>query len=617
MPFPDAMQEFKVETSATTARQGGKSSGSVSLVTKSGTNQFHGNLFEFVRNGMFNARNAFAATRDTMKRNQFGGTIGGPILQNRLFFFAGGQLTRTRQDPPEAFAFVPTAAILAGDFRAFTSPACNAGRQITLASPFVNNQVDPSMFSTPAVKFASFLPKSDDPCGKVYYSNPLNDDWQNWIGRVDYQMTSNHSLFGRYLRESRTQPGGYDLTGNLSAGNGVDGLNQAVTLGSTYLFGPNVVNTFRVSYNDFSGGKTGADFSGCVCGNGHLGINSFFPTPDVAAITVSGGGGFAVGASTGPTWVKIFGFNDDVSIVQGNHQWGGYPADTWRLSSKVTINYGVRWEPFFPQINDDGTSIHFDEAALRQGIRTKRFDNAPPRLFFDGDPGFPDKTGMNNQWWNIAPRLGFAWDVAGDGRTSVRASAGTFYDRPAAIYFRNLTTVPPWSIRTQLAGVSFADPWASYPGGDPGQIPFGGAAPKNVPWQRNGIVTALDYDTPNMRVGQWNLSIQKQLATDWIISANYIGNATRHLWTTQPINPVIFVPGVGDAQGRCMLNGEVVPFTVRAGTPCSTASTSNYNARRRLSLDRSVPASVSGAFGAVNRVESGGTASYNGLVLSM
>src|SRR5262245_21448794 len=135
MPFPDAMQEFKIDTSATGANQGGKSSGSVSLVTKSGTNAIHGDLFEFVRNGIFNARNAFAATRDTLKRNQFGGTVGGPILKNKLFFFAGYQGTRTRQDPPQTYAYVPTAATLAGDFRALASPDCNSGRQITLAAP--------------------------------------------------------------------------------------------------------------------------------------------------------------------------------------------------------------------------------------------------------------------------------------------------------------------------------------------------------------------------------------------------------------------------------------------------------------------------------------------------
>src|SRR5438445_3178021 len=106
-PFPDALQEFKVETGATGAQNGMKSAGSVSMVTKSGTNQFHGNLFEFVRNGMFNARNAFATKRDTIKRNQFGGTAGGPIIHDKLFFFGGYPATRIRVAPTDNISYDP------------------------------------------------------------------------------------------------------------------------------------------------------------------------------------------------------------------------------------------------------------------------------------------------------------------------------------------------------------------------------------------------------------------------------------------------------------------------------------------------------------------------------
>jgi hypothetical protein len=88
-PFPDALQEFKVETSALSAQSGMKSAAAINAVTRSGTNAFHGNAFEFLRNGVFNARNAFAPKRDSLKRNQYGGTIGGPIVQNKVFFFAG------------------------------------------------------------------------------------------------------------------------------------------------------------------------------------------------------------------------------------------------------------------------------------------------------------------------------------------------------------------------------------------------------------------------------------------------------------------------------------------------------------------------------------------------
>src|SRR5207244_6589967 len=138
----------------------------------SSNNTLHGKLLEFVHNVKINARNAFATNRDTIKRNQFGGTLGGPIARNKLFFFGGYQGTTLRQDPSDSISFVPTAAMLAGDFTAFASAACNVGRAVTLRAPFVNNRVDPALFSRPALRLASKLPQTADPCGKVIYSNP-------------------------------------------------------------------------------------------------------------------------------------------------------------------------------------------------------------------------------------------------------------------------------------------------------------------------------------------------------------------------------------------------------------------------------------------------------------
>src|SRR5690242_8175205 len=211
MPFPDALQEFKVETGATSAQNGVKSSGSVTLVTKSGTNAFHGDAFEFVRNGMFNARNAFALRRDTIKRNQFGGTMGGPIIRNKLFFFGGYQGTTVRQDPSDTISFVATPAMLAGDFTAFASPACNGGRQINLKTPFVNNRIDPALFNKASVKMLTRLPETADPCGKAIYGNPSRENRHQAIGKIDYQKSAKHSLFGRYLTESLVQPSPYDI----------------------------------------------------------------------------------------------------------------------------------------------------------------------------------------------------------------------------------------------------------------------------------------------------------------------------------------------------------------------------------------------------------------------
>jgi len=170
LPFPDALQEFKVDTSAQNASSGTHSGAQVSSVTKSGANTLHGDLFEFFRNGDLNARNFFSAKQDTLKRNQFGGVIGGPIKKNRLFFFGGYQGTTLRSTPAPTTTFVPTKEMLAGDFSTFTSVACQ-GRNVTLNAPFTTingkpNQLPASSISPVALKIASYMPAALNSCGQ-------------------------------------------------------------------------------------------------------------------------------------------------------------------------------------------------------------------------------------------------------------------------------------------------------------------------------------------------------------------------------------------------------------------------------------------------------------------
>src|SRR5262249_1149683 len=166
LPFPDALQEFKVETGALSAAQGQHSGAQVSSVTKSGTNDLHGNVFEFVRNDLLNATEYFARVdpntgkkvHSSLKRNQFGGTLGGPFVRNKLFFFGGYQGTTERSDPSNVQRWVPTAAMLQGDFSTVTSQAC--GRSITLPPPFVGNRVDQSALNPVALNLAKQLPQT-------------------------------------------------------------------------------------------------------------------------------------------------------------------------------------------------------------------------------------------------------------------------------------------------------------------------------------------------------------------------------------------------------------------------------------------------------------------------
>ncbi len=194
-PFPDALEEFKVETSTLTAQNGLHSAAAINAVVKSGTNAFHGDAFEFLRNGDLNARNFFAAKRDTLKRNQFGGTVGGPIKKNKLFFFAGYQGTITRQDPTDQTTFVPTAQMLQGNFGPWET-ACNGNK--TLAAPYVNNVLPASLISPQALAIAKMLPapnSSSDPCGKVTYGAVTQINQHQVLGRVDYQISQKQSLF--------------------------------------------------------------------------------------------------------------------------------------------------------------------------------------------------------------------------------------------------------------------------------------------------------------------------------------------------------------------------------------------------------------------------------------
>src|SRR2546425_5106893 len=174
-PFPDALQEFKVETSSLPARYGHHAASAVNLVTKSGSNEIHGDAFEFLRNYRFNARNFFAPERDSLNRNQFGGTIGAPIVKNKGFLFGGYQGRIERSNPATTISFVPTQAMLIGDFTAITSPACNGGTQRTLTGGFVNNRIDASRLSPVTLKFLQHVPVSQDPCGRLQYGIPNNN----------------------------------------------------------------------------------------------------------------------------------------------------------------------------------------------------------------------------------------------------------------------------------------------------------------------------------------------------------------------------------------------------------------------------------------------------------
>src|SRR3989449_9885370 len=211
-PFPDALQEFKVETSTLTAQNGMHSAAAVNAVVKSGTNAFHGNAFEFFRNGKMNVRNFFAARRDTLKRNQYGGTLGGPIVKEQAVFFAGYQGTTNKAGPADRPGFVPTSRMLAGDFS-----GCNFQqlRDPVTGANYLNNQIPVSQFSPQALEIVKRLPAAVGPCGQVSFG-PISKINENQVlGRVDYTLNQNQTLFGRYMATTYMFPPAFSLSKNI------------------------------------------------------------------------------------------------------------------------------------------------------------------------------------------------------------------------------------------------------------------------------------------------------------------------------------------------------------------------------------------------------------------
>ena len=326
-PFPDALGEFSVETSTLPARNGLHPGGVVNAVTKSGTNSWHGDLFEFIRNGDANAINYFAPRQDSLKRNQFGGTVGGRIIRNKLFFFGGFQKSDIRQDPSSSTAYVPTAAALAGDFSVLDGAGCQAkgvARMIndpTTGLPLPNDQISVTRFDPVAVALAKYLPKTSDPCGKVSYGIPVQSNESQFVGRVDWIISAKHSLYGRYFVDDYTLKAFFDphdilvtsVSGNVERA-------QTFVLGDTYTISPTAVNsahfTFGRRSDDRGPNASGVNMAALGAANLYQG------TSDFLQVAVNNGG-FAVGCGTcalGRFPVTSFQYADDMDILRGKHQ---------------------------------------------------------------------------------------------------------------------------------------------------------------------------------------------------------------------------------------------------------------------------------------------------------
>jgi len=692
-PNPDTVAEFRILINNYTSEYGRSAGGVVSVVTKSGTNQFHGSLFDYLRNDAFNANTFFNKAnpsnplpRPVLKRNQFGGTAGGPIKKDRLFFFFGYQGQRENSVTVGSQLQVFTQNELKGNFSQAgylgggtgivglnpqgVSPgvACFLSGMWHNAGQIVNNAVVPIPDGTPCGQTANtfFQPNaalayngiiqqsSIDPVAKAYIASglipsttnadgiitpngPAYDNRNEYTGKIDFNISQNDrlSITLTNARDSVGYP--FLTTGGAPNAPGYPGKdyfnNYFGNIGYTRTVTPTMLNDFHFTAQ--RAGNTLNQTAKQLPGPSQLDVAV---TPDLTSgppqllFTNSGMQlGFNI---NGPafygdttyvfadtfTWMKgkhTWKFGGSLGIVQNNaqfaysangqfnfngslsdtsvtgtdlaafllgaptyyqqypngfsairsHQYAGFAQDEWKVTSRLVLTLGVRYEYNSPKTDPQNRQYYIipDHQSLL-------YPNAPTGLLFPGDPGapygttFPDK----HDW---APRIGFAWDPKGDGKTSIRGGFGIFYDVLKGLDNQYQNGTPPFFSAAYLGFYHTGLPGEL--GGSPGQLaymsqPFPNAynsctggigVPNSFPSSSLPSPSTLDFCQkgflplgflgvfidPHMVTPytyQYNLSVQRQLGSSLVAEVGYLGSSSLKLTATVDHDPFDLKTGV-------------------------------------------------------------------------
>jgi hypothetical protein len=287
-----------------------------------------------------------------------------------------------------------------------------------------------------------------------------------------------------------------------------------------------------------------------------------------------------------------------------------YIQDNWKINSRLTLNYGLRWEPYLSYYNDRGENVHFDPGLFARNVHSTLFVNAPAGLVFQGDPQYTSGKYFNGPSWSkFFPRIGLAWDPQGNGRMTIRAAYGMYGDRAMMLAGTNGYMAPPFGYNLSLSGVNVLNPWANFPGGNPmaGELSAQGTGiyPHDLPFFPSGTYTTSPLSNfKPVYMNQWNLSIQRQVGKDWLLSANYVGNTTIHMISGENENYAVFL-----GTGPCTLQTASGPVSYSS---CST--TANQQSRLVYSLLNPAQGQY---YAGIGTVDDGGTAGYEGMYLSV
>jgi hypothetical protein len=651
-PNPEAVEEFKLLENNYTAEYGRNGGGTVTEVIKSGTNSIHGSLFDYLRNDALNANDYFDIAqgnpRPILKRNQFGGTVGGPITipklvdgKDRFFFFFGYQGQRqTATVNPSGFVTTFTPAELNGDFSNFNGTGPDPGVQCFLTGTLgtnidgtpcsgpahtyyqsnpalaANAIIDPTKIDPVSQKYiaAGLIPTSPD--GQVFPEAAEKDNVNQYLGKFDFNATRNDhiSLTLGYNKEPVFDPFfGANVTG-FSANNTT--WDDFGNIGYVKTISPTVLNELHVTaqrwyqtafpashppnlaalgiqvQSDDPFGPASLSFAtGMNIGfdpNVHWKADNNYALSDALSWNrgrhnMKFGGRFGIMQENTVYAYQtngIFYFDGPDGIASGNdladflfgapdefdefskapsnehqRQYSIFAQDEWKVTSRLTLTYGVRYEYTTPETDTRGFSF-----SLVPGAQSVKFPNAPLGFLVPGDPGaprgwyFPDKN-------DVAPRLGFAWDPKGDGKTSVRGGVGVFFDTLNGWMSDWATDEPPWAggaavlpdptltpspLPTNGPGTIMSHPYeASGPTAVdpfPSKIP----PPSNINFLDAGFLPMgpsnnfVDIHLRTPYIYQYNLSVQRQISNGLMAELGYAGSSSHGLltWIDQdPFDP--------------------------------------------------------------------------------
>ena len=604
-PPPDAVQEIRVQTSTFSAEYGNNAGAQVSMVTKAGSNQFHGSAWEFHRNDKLNARSFFQPRRPEQEQNQYGASGGGRILPNRLFYFGSFQRLTNRAEAGSTQAFVPSAAERTGNFTGSSTalrnpidPITNRAYADAAGSPCVSaNVISPSCISPVARSYLDrFIPRSDS--GTVVKLTPSPLDAYNWVTRLDYSMSPKNTLFGHYFRDHYARTSSPGNLNYVDQSDVADFKQWGIT--DTHTFSPRFLNEATVSYMDaesfrIATGRVPPRDMGINVDEGYLGVgmslnvsglfNLSFVGPERqvyrnwhwkdtmtlvrAAHTfkwgyegmfvnfdlIRGNGSrsatFTGTRSGSPMADFMLGAFDNVSYGFGaadsfpllwKHQF--FLQDEWKVTPRFTMSAGLRYEPWLPWEQEYGRYTSW-EYTVQSTVKA----DAPRGILFPGDPNVPDKT-VEPDLNNFAPRLGLAWDVLGDGRTVVRGGYGMYFNHISGTSVH--AAEAPWTGTVQLFSGRIEDPFGSLnsalpPSGVPISGEFGCVKTSQYP----GLQCPLyplplnfvynDLEMATPTVHHLNTSFQRQFTNNFMVDVAYVGRFGHNLEGHRHFNPARFI----------------------------------------------------------------------------